>query len=49
MLYVLKPSHDSRNCVKVVSVSHCASVKYEMRQRELETHGSLVEGMASTG
>jgi len=29
MLYVLKPSYDSRNCVKVVSVSHCASVKYE--------------------
>jgi len=30
MLYVLKPSHDSGNCVKVVSVSHCASVKYEI-------------------
>jgi len=44
--YVLNPPHDSRNCVRVVSVSYCASDLYEAE--EVRIHGNLAEGVVST-
>jgi len=32
MLCVLNPPHDSRGCVKAISVSYCASALYGRRE-----------------
>jgi len=37
-----KPPHDSRECIKVVSVSYCASID-ECPEERLELYGNLVE------
>jgi len=43
---VLNPPHDSRDCARVISVSHCASDLYEAER--VRYYGNLAEGVVST-
>jgi len=43
---VLKPPHDFRNCVRVVSVSYCASDT--CKAEKVRIYGNLAEGVVST-
>jgi len=45
-LCVLNPPHDSRNCVRVVSVSYCASDLCEAEK--VRIYGNLAEGVVSS-